>query len=204
MFISDQGCLLRRTDSGEQHVLLVLFLRGHGLHHALARRRSRPAAGFPPPGLFEIGDFTLERKDPARPAFLREWAPLRRFPGIGRAYPVLQAAAAIARLYERNLVHMEDFTAAWRLLQTALDALDAKPRPDLTLLKTAYLLARSEGYPVGAHWLGRLAADERAALRRALREPLESATAGSAAVAAWTRDLFAFLARETDLLPPES
>jgi len=202
VFISDQGCLLRQADSGEHHVLLVLFLRGHGLRHALARRRSRPDAGQQLPGLFETADFTLEQKDPSRPVFLRECAPLRRFPGIGRGYPFLQAAAAVARLYERNLVHMEHFGAAWDLLQKALAAVSEKPRPDLTLLKTTFLLARAEGYPVGERWLAERPAAERAALLRALHEPLATAAAGPAEVEAWTRDLFRFLARETDLLPP--
>jgi hypothetical protein len=201
MFVRDQACLLRREPSGERHVLMVCFLRGHGLQYVLARAsRSQPGAQ---PDLFSTGEILYQRKDADGPAFLREFSTAWEYRQIGAAYGRLQAAARLARFYERNLVHMETFGEAWRLLHAALAALAGKPHPEATLFKTWFLFARNEGYPVVAHWLRHKPPAEQAEITAVLRRPVEEAGADSHGLSRWNRDILDFFTRETDLLPPD-
>jgi recombinational DNA repair protein (RecF pathway) len=181
--------------------LLACFLRENGLRYVLARtRQTRPASL---PDLFATGDLLYEQKDPARPAFLREFTAEAEYAAIGSHYKRLQAASRITRFYERNLLHMETYAAAWTLLQAALAALAAKPAPEVVLLKTLFQFARHEGYPVHAHWLAPKAAAERAAISTVLRQPLDGIDCPQQRVSDWTTDLLLFFGRETDLLPPD-
>ena len=201
MFVRDQACLLRREPSGERHVLMVCFLRGHGLQYVLARTsRSQPGGQ---PDLFSTGEILYQRKDADGPAFLKEFNAALEYRQIGTAYARLQAASRLARFYERNLIHMETFGEAWRLLHGALAALAGKPHPEVTLLKTWFVFARNEGYPVVAHWLQRKPAAEQAAVTAVLRQPVEDAGPDTSALSRWNRDILEFFTRETDLLPPD-
>lgn len=203
MFTSEQGCVLRKTVSGEHHFLLVLFLQESGLKYALARKASGKKQGSALPDIFQTGDFTLEQKDDARPAFVKEFALAHDFKEIGRAYRSLQAASTLSRFYEQNLLHMEHYSEAWELHQKALLAISRKPRPEVTLFKTCFAFARSEGYPVIAHWLRQKGPDEKASIQQVLQQPVEAAGADEVELKKWIQDLNAFFARETDLLPAE-
>jgi recombinational DNA repair protein (RecF pathway) len=203
VFFSEPGCVLRKAVSGEHHFLLVLFLQESGLKYALARKQSGKQQGPPLPDLFQTGDFVLEQKDDARPAFLKDFSLQVEFQEIGHTYRSLQAASSLSRFYEQNLVHMERYPEAWDLLQQALLALCEKPRPEVTLFKTCFVFARSEGYPVVAHWLGQKKPREQLAIRQVLQQPVEAAGSDEAEVKRWMLDLNQFFARETDLLPVE-
>lgn len=203
MFLTDQGCLLRKADSGENHLLLVVFLKENGLRNVLARKRVKPEAGNHLPDLFECGEFSIEQKDPARPCFLKEYAPLTRFPDIARSYSRLTCACQLTRFYERNLLHLEHFPSVWELLLTALDAFSGKPDPETTLLKALYRFARSEGYPVKAQWLDSLPASLKGRVAEALQKPVGAAPADPGDVREWTRHLYRFFEQSTDLLPPD-
>lgn len=202
MLTSDKACLLRRTESGEKNLLLVFFLRENGLSYVLARRSRRKESAPPLPDLFTVGDLLLERKQASEgPGFLKEFSPQAEFKGIGRDYKALRAASDLARFYEQNLLHMEQFPQAWSLLLDSLDALSRKGRPDVTILKSYFLFARSEGYPVLAGWIRTKPPEEERALAQTLRNPVESATASEEQVSRWLRDLNSFFLRETDLRP---
>lgn len=182
---------------------MVFFLEENGLKYALARRPRRPGTGGGLPDLFDSGELVLEQKDAAKPAFLKDFNRQRDHSGIGRSYRALQVAAALARFYERNLLHMEVFPEAWSLLHTALETLSTKPSPEVTLLKTCFLFARSEGYPVTENWLGSKPPRERAALAGILQQPVEAVPADRTEVMRYLDDLGAFFRRATDLEAPE-
>lgn len=202
MFISDQGCLLRKEASGESHILLIFFLLEHGLTYVLARRPAKSPASHHIPDLFASGTVIVEQKDPSRPAFLKDFSPGALHTGIGQSYRHLKAASSLACFFERNLLHMEHYPEAWDLLHTSLAALAARPLPEATLLKACFLLARAEGYPVIAHWLAGKPQSEQQALSAILRNPLGKITATADELNAWMHNLSLFLKRETDLLPP--
>jgi len=203
VFLNDQGYLLRKADSGESHLLLVVFLQENGLRHVLARKRTRPQPGSHLPDLFDLGEFSIEQKDPARPAFLREFSPSRRFEGISRHYANLTAASRLTRFYERNLIHLEHFAPVWELLGQALQGLAEKPEPELILFKALYVFARSEGYPVRAQWLESRPRDMREAMLTALRAAPGDQPLDKEVLREWTADLCRFFQNSTDLLPPD-
>ncbi|MEX0326314.1 MAG: hypothetical protein AB3N33_09530 [Puniceicoccaceae bacterium] len=202
MFLTEEGCLLRKTDSGENHTLLVFFLRESGLRYVLARRRSKQPAGNALPDLFETGEVYLQQKDAAKPAFLREYTPLSRFPGIARQYTAFAAAAQLTRFYEKNLIHMEHFNGSWDLLQKALESFAAQPQPHVTLFKALYLFAKLEGYPVNAQWLQQKEPALRKALQGVLQQPVNEVSMEPKLLQESLTDLFNYFQRETDLLPP--
>jgi len=203
VFLTDEGCVLRKADSGENHTLMVFFLRENGLKFALSRKRSRADSSIHVPDLFESGEATIEQKNSAKPAFLKEFTPQRHFPQIARHYRTLQAASSLARFYEKNLFHMEHFGAAWDLLQTALDSFASKHEPEATLLKALFVFARLEGYPVQAQWLELKKSGDRNTISALLRNPVGEAPFDQGQARGWTRDLFRFFQQETDLLPPD-
>lgn len=203
MFISDSGCLLRKVESGENHLLLALFLQEQGLLYALGRRSSKTSPGAAIPDLFSTGHFVLRRKTSDRPAFLQEFILDRDFRGIGQNYPCLMAASSLAAFYEKNLLHLEHYAAAWDLLLKALASLCVQPAfPESTLLKTYFSFARAEGYPVIAQWLNQKPKGERQAIASVLKTPTGEQRLPATELLRWIEDLLQYLARETDLLPP--
>ncbi len=202
VFVNDQACLLRKTESGENHLLLKFFLREHGLQSALVRKRSKAPSGAGLPDLFDIGEATIERKGTQKPAWLKEWSPRDEFLGIARRYKALQAASQIARFYELNLVHMESFEKAWRLLQSALESLSSSSRTDVIVLKVLYGLARGEGYAVREGWLAQQGRARRQAIENLLHQPLREIEEPSAEIEDWIRSLERYLQAETDLVVP--
>ncbi|NDV63258.1 hypothetical protein G0Q06_12400 [Puniceicoccales bacterium CK1056] len=193
--------MLRKSDSGEHNLLLVYFLRENGLKYVLARRSSKLPGGAALPDLFETGQLIVEQKEEGKPAFLKEYSGSVAHKGIGRSYAHLQAASSLARFFEKNLLHMEHFPEAWDLLQDSLAALSEKPNPEALLLKTCFLFARSEGYPVAAHWLEGKNEGERHSIAAILKSPLDQIDTNPKEVNSWVNDLGRFFKRETDLLP---
>jgi recombinational DNA repair protein (RecF pathway) len=201
VFLTDEGCLLRKADSGEHHCLLVFFLKENGLKFALTRNRSKSDSSSTLPDLFEAGDVCLQQKDAAKPAFLREFNPNRRFPTIARHYKTFRAASSLARFYERNLIHMEHFEDAWALLSKALLSFAMKHEPETTLFKTLFIFARMEGYPVQAQWLEGQKPTTRKELTAALQMPVGEARTDPVTLTDAIGDLNRFFAEATDLLP---
>lgn len=201
MFISDQGCLLRKSSSGENHLLLVFFLRHHGLKSVLSRISRSPARASPQPDLFHSGRALIEQRDDGKPAFLKDFQPEHLHRGIGNAYRALACASSLSRFYENNLLHLESFQETWSLLHQALAAFARKPLPEASLLKAFFLFARSEGYPVTAQWLNAKPPEQRRALTSILRQPPGEVGATSDEVGSWIRDLERYLRDQTDLRP---
>jgi hypothetical protein len=160
--------------------------------------------GPPLPDLFQTGDFVLEQKDDARPAFLKDFSLQDR---ISRGSDIPTGAC-------RPLPRFPAFTSktsfTWSgtprhgtCFSRSLLALCEKPRPEVTLFKTCFVFARSEGYPVVAHWLGQKKPREQLAIRQVLQQPVDKPLAQMRPSVRGGCDLNQFFARETDLLPVE-
>jgi recombinational DNA repair protein (RecF pathway) len=203
VFITDQASLLRKSDSGENHLLLVFFLREEGLKSALARKRSKASAGQTIPDMFETGELILEQKDPSKPAFLKDFSSVRQYSQIALRYQRLKNASSLTRFYERNLIHMEHFTSAWELLHGSLEAFSQKDPSELVLFKALFLFARMEGYPVSQHWLDQLNKDDSSKIRIVLQQPVEECTESISQLNNWLQSLYTYFQQDTDLLPPD-
>jgi len=198
--IQDQAVVLRKSLSGENHLLLVFFLRSHGLRYVLARRSGKENLSRTIPDLFENGDIVIQQKAPDRPGFLKEFHPAVVENSLGRSYKALQAASHLAAFYEKNLVHMEDFTEAWELLGNTFETMRVKPRPDITLLKALVLFARSEGYPVISQWLKEKPEADQQTLTRLLKSAVEETDLDESSVRSCLAILLRFFDRDTDLV----
>lgn len=204
VFLNEQGCLLRKAESGESHFLLVFFLRERGLQMALMRKRSRSSPLAHEPDLFDSGDLVIERKGESKPAFLKEFTPKLRFTEIARQYTALKAASRLTRFYEKNLFHMEHFAVAWDILHTALESFSKNNQPGVTYLKALYVFAKSEGYPVREEWLGNQSSDNRSLISAIMRQPVNSIEPESGKMDQWIRNLEAYFMQSTDLIVPDS
>jgi hypothetical protein len=204
VFLNGQGCLLRKAESGENHFLLVFFLREHGLRMALMRKRSRSSPLAHDPDLFDSGDLIIEQKGENKPAFLKEFTPNMRFTEIARQYKAFLAASRLTRFYEKNLFHMEHFEAAWDLLHTAMDSFSKNRQPAVTYLKALYVFAKSEGYPVREEWFGSLSPDNRSLVDAIMKQPVDAVELESADVDYWIHNLEAYFMQSTDLIVPDS
>lgn len=204
MYLKDQACLLRKAPSGEHHSLLYFFLKEGGRQIVLSRRGSTPARGNADPDLFESGDISIERKGSDKPAFLREFQAHSRFPGIARGYASLTTACRLTRFYELNLRHMEHFEFAWDLLHTALAAFAEKQRPQPVLLKSLFLFARHEGYPVKEEWLATLPSHAHTSVAHVLQSPVEDCEVDASVIEGHIRSLEAYFLHYTDLILPDA
>jgi hypothetical protein len=203
VFLKDQGCLLRKELTGENHNLLVFFLKDNGLQMVLSRRPYKTSTLLNDPDLFESGELNIEKKGDNKPAFLKEFVPNSRYQGIARKYKALQAASRLTRFYEKNLIHMEFFDAAWELLHTALDSFSSKEQSDTILLKSLYVFARSEGYPVKENWLEKLSLQNKCEISSIIHSPVDSIDIDPDKITAWIRNLEIFFQQHTDLLVPD-
>ncbi|MFW5883790.1 MAG: hypothetical protein ACOCVG_05420 [Verrucomicrobiota bacterium] len=168
---STEAVVLDRAEHGEHFLKLSVLSPEEGLLVCL-RRMSRKQPGTQP-DLFDELALDLERKGGGGPAFVREVEILRRREAIGQSYRALEAAGALSRVVLRNAVHIEDLPSLHALVVRALDCWAHGEPPQAVLLKTLFLLVRSEGYPVAEDWLPRLEPDLREAAVTTLQTPLK-------------------------------
>lgn len=134
--------------------------------------------------------------------FVREYRVLVRRDGLGANYQRLRAASELAGIFRINLMHAEDFAAQHALLQRALRAMAEQPRPDVTLLKTLFLLARQEGYAAKEQWAARLPRDLASAASAALNQPLAEQNANPSTIQELLDSFRQWLRSETDFILP--
>ena len=89
-----------------------------------------------------------------------------------------------------------------QLLRTALDAFGAAGRPDIVHLKSLYLFARDEGYPVKQEWLTSLSADDLGVATGVLNRRLDQQHSGPDQVARIRRSLESYLGANTEIIVP--
>jgi len=179
-----------------------LFSADHGNLLALQRIPRRASSAHVAPDLFDTISAMLESSNQGRTWFFREVRIVTRRAAIGRSYEALRFASALVGVVSRNPVHEESRPNVERLLRTALDAFAAGSRPDVVHLKSLYLFARDEGYPVLQDWLPSLAASDRSLASAALGRRLTEQDAGPADVARIRRSLEDYLRERTEILVP--
>lgn len=193
-------CLvLGREPSGESHVLLTLLEPEEGIVRCLARASRR--AGSVQPDLFDEAEVTLERASGGANRFVREYRPLRRQPGIGRSHAALERASRLAGVVRRNPPPPESAAVAFEIVRETLAAMAERPRPDAAYLKALWLLLKDGGWPVEAHWLGRLGT-RREVAAGVLSQPLDAQTAEAAAVTELALDLERWAVGEVHYVMP--
>ncbi len=197
----------RQTSGSDNFEQLSAFSDEHGALLCLARlpktapaaRRSSPTSSESRLDLFDEAELTLESSSQGRTWFIKEHRHLHRFPGIGRSYEALRAAAALASLVSRNPIPDESRTPVVALLRQSLGALESGARPDLVWLKSLFIFLRNEGYPVKQQWWQQLGSVERDAAAQILNHPIAGQDPADDDVARLTQRLQDWLAAETEI-----
>jgi hypothetical protein len=184
------------SDTFEQ---LTAFSEEHGVLLCLRRLSTKPATSVPPLDLFDEAELALESSSQGRTWFIKEHRHLHRFPGVGRSYDALCAAASLAALVSRNPIPDESRAPIAALLRQSLGSLEAGARPDLVWLKALFVFLRDEGYPVKQHWWQQLASSDRDAAAQILNQPIAGQNPDAALVAQLTKRLETWVAGDTEI-----
>jgi hypothetical protein len=179
-----------------------LFSAEHGNLLAMQRVPRKPSATHVAPDLFDEVSAMLESSNQGRTWFVKEIRITTRRSGIGRSYDALRFASALASVVSRNPVHEESRANVARMLGTALDALASGARPDAVHLKSLYLFARDEGYPVQQEWMPSLSPADLSVARAVLNRRLDAQDSAAADVARLRTSLEAYLGSSTEIIIP--
>lgn len=164
--------ILKLSPSGERFTRVQLVNREHGLVSLLKRINSkRQSHGF---DLFDQGEVTVDHKpsESSNFGFLLDFNVSKKRSEIGKRYERLKAAAWISGLLLANPLHAENSEDTFILAERALDSLCTQDHPFATLLKTLYVFARDEGYPVLEDWVRNLSQPVSTVVHEMLNRPL--------------------------------
>jgi hypothetical protein len=198
--LTTEAFVIERRPPSDAFQTLGLFSPEHGNLLALQRVPRKPSATHVTPDLFDEISVSLESSNQGRTWFIREARIATRRASIGRSYDALRFASALASVISRNPVHEESRDGVGRLLRTAFDAFGSAARPDVVYLKSLYLFARDEGYPVKQEWLPSLPAADRAVAAAALGRRLEEQEGAGGDVERIRRSLEDYLGSHTEII----
>lgn len=189
----------RQASGSDTFEPLTAFSEEHGTLLCLRRVSTKAATSTPPLDLFDEAELALESSSQGRTWFIKEHRHLHRFPGIGRSYDTLRAAAALATLITRNPVADESRAPIAALLRQSFGSLESGARPDLVWLKSLFIFLRDEGYPVKQHWWQQLGSVERDTAAQILHQPIAGQAPEPATVTLLTQRLETWVAGDTEI-----
>jgi hypothetical protein len=200
--LTTEAFVIEKRPPSDAFQTFGLFSAENGNLVALQRVPRKTSASHVAADLFDEVSVMLESSNLGRTWFMKEIRITKRRSGIGRSYDALRFASALAAVISRNPVHEESRENVARMLSKALDALADGPRPDVVHLKSLYLFARDEGYPVKQEWLPSLSDADAAVALDVLNRRLEAQVSPAADVARLRRSLEAYLGSSTDIIIP--
>jgi hypothetical protein len=200
--LTTEAFVIEKRPPSDAYQTLGLFSQEHGNLLALQRVPRKPSSSHVAPDLFDDVSAMLESSNQGRSWFVREIRITARRSGIGRSYDALRFASALAAVISRNHVHEESRPNVARMLATAFDALASGGRPDAVHLKSLYLFARDEGYPVKEEWLPSLGSADGAIAAAVLRRRLDAQDSTVPEVARLRASLERYLGASTDIIIP--
>lgn len=162
--------ILSKDLHGESFIKLNLYTSEHGLLTALMRRSSRKSTGTP--DLFQTGTATIDRKNPEQIAFVTGFEPLVVRTRIASGLNRFETACRFSQILIMNTRHMEISIDLFDLINRCFDGWEKDGDPTVILLKSLYILASSEGFPVRQEWFDSLSASMRQTAGVALFSPL--------------------------------
>lgn len=198
--LTTEAFVIERRPPADAFQTFGLFSTEHGNLIALQRIPRKPSSTHVTPDLFDEISVMLDSSNQGRTWFFREARIVVRRAAIGRSYDALRYASALAAVIRRNPVHEESRANVGRLLRTAFDAFAAAGRPDVVYLKSLFLFARDEGYPVKQEWLPSLPAADRGAAAAVLGRRLDEQEASPGDVARIRQSLEDYLGAHTEII----
>ncbi len=197
--LSTEGFLLSKEASGESYQRYQVFTAEHGLLLCLKRISTRKTIKIQP-DLFDRAQLELEKPQSGVAWFLREYTVVARHTGIARNYKTFLNASEFAAALLKNLAHVETFEKLFSLAAIAFESWEKGHDADVVLLKSLYLFARQEGYPVKEDWWQNLSAQEREQSARILNKKIELLETGDPACPDLLDNLKDWITQKTDIL----
>ena len=200
--LTTEAFVIEKRPPTDAFQTLGLFSAEHGNLVAMQRVPKKPTATHVAPDLFDQVSAMLESSNQGRTWFVKELRIETRRAGIGRSYDALRFASGLAAVISRNPVHEESRENVAQLLETAFDAFETASRPDVVYLKSLYVFARDEGYPVKQEWLPALSDGDAEIATRIINRPLASEHPGTADVERIRQSLESYLGASTEIVIP--
>lgn len=200
--LTTEAFVIEKRPPADAFQTFGLFSAEEGNLLALQRIPRKPSPSHVAPDLFDTVSVMLESSNEGRTWFVKEVRVAVRRSAIGRSYEALRFASALAAVVSRNAVGAESRPGVERLLRTALDAFGTDARPDIVHLKSLYLFARDEGYPMKQDWLPSLPPADRAMAAALLGRPLSEQDSPASEVARIRLALESYLGANTEIVVP--
>jgi hypothetical protein len=197
--LTTEAFVIEKRPPSDAFQAFGLFSAEHGNLTALQRVPRKPSPSHVSPDLFDEVSAMLESSNQGRTWFVREVRIAARRAAIGGSYDALRFASALVSVIGRNPVHEESRENVAQLLRTALDAFCAAVRPDVVHLKSLYIFARDEGYPVKQQWLPSLSREDLGVATSVLNRRLGEQGSSAAQVAEIRRSLEDYLGANTEI-----
>ncbi len=197
--LSTEGFLLSKEASGESYQRYQVFTAEHGLLLCLNRISSRKSLKIQP-DLFDRAHLELDKPQSGAAWFLGEYNLITRHTGIARNYKTFLRASEFATAMLKNLAHVETFEKLYDLTATAFRSWEKGYDAEVVLLKSLYLFARQEGYPVKEDWWQAIPAKEREKSASILNKKIELLEPGDPAYTDLLDNLKDWIIRRTDIL----
>jgi hypothetical protein len=200
--LTTEAFVIEKRPPADAFQTFSLFSPEHGNLLALQRISRKPSAAHVAPDLFDEISAMLESSNQGRTWFFKEARIVTRRSAIGRSYESLRFASALAAVINRNPVHEESRLNVGRLLRTAFNAFATVGRPEVVYVKSLFLFARDEGYPVKQEWLPSLPAADRAVAEAVLTRKVEEQDFAGKDVERIRRNLEQYLGTNTEIIIP--
>ena len=200
--LTTDAFVIEKRPPADAFQTFLLFSPEHGNLLALQRVPKKSSPTHVAPDLFDELSVMLESSNQGRTWFVKEVRIGARRTGIGRSYQALTFASALVSIIWRNPVHEESREAVAKLLRTALEAFAEGTRPDVVYLKSLYLFARDEGYPVKQEWIPSLSDAERVGAASVLNNRLGDQELAPSEVASLRDSLESYLGASTEIIIP--
>lgn len=198
--LTTEALVLAKRPPTDSFQTFTVFSAEHGPLIALHRIAKQNTGSTLTLDLFDEAALVLESSNQGQTWFVKEARLITRHAGLGRSYETLQAASALARLLTRNTVPEECRARVHTLFSKALAALATTTRPDIVYLKSLYLFARDEGYPIKEHWFLSLSEADRKAVATLLNQPAAEQKTEPSVVALLQHRLEDYLRGHTEIL----
>lgn len=195
--------VLKLTPTGEKFTQARILSPDLGLLSVLKRNQSKTNKFSI--DLFDQGEAHVDQKrgESYNSGFLTDFVLTKKRTGLGKSYPALQAAAWISNLILSNPIHEVNQEDTFSLAQKAFDSLSDGMPPHSVLLKTLYVYARDEGYPVVEDWVRNLKTEFARKTTHVLNTPLTEISIGKDEQQASFESLALYLEINTHIhLPP--
>lgn len=195
--------ILNKENSGENFIRFELFCQNKGKLSCLSRVAKKTQSNNLP-DLFDIATIYLSPARQGKLFFLKEFQLNYRHTGISKSYSAFLYACRWTKLLSMNLSVVEHPEYLFSLTQKTLNALEFSPSPQSAYLKTLYLFARYEGYPIKEDWLTNLPIDLLNDVLSILRNPLDVQSLSVSKIETLIDLIQSWISQETDILFPKT